>query len=180
MNHSYSFAVLFAGLLSGCITPAAIPETVVDVAKQHNSQTESDIIDTHQSYAHISTLLKNKSGECLRKQVSSEMYAGTSGGQQHYLTQIVAFTPNVTVSNQKTRLTLQSKIISGSTEIGMSPPPDGWYYLVVDVYPAGKNNSRVEMYYQKTASSYHVTYDAVKSWVTGKSLSCPDFSNSTN
>lgn len=174
MIRKYFAVALFAGLLSGCITPAAIPETVVDVAKKHASFTENDIIEVNQPYVHVSEILKNKAKECLRKQVSSEAYAG----RQHFLTQVTVITPNVTVGSQKTRLTLQSRIISGSTEIGGTPPPDGWYYMVVDAYPEGRQKTRVEMYYQKTASSYYVAYPAVKSWVTGENMNCPDFANS--
>ena len=85
MNRYFYAITLFSGLLSGCVTPAAIPETVVDVAKQHNSHTETEIIDVHQSYTHISDLLKKKSEECLRKKIYSETYAGTTGNQQHNL-----------------------------------------------------------------------------------------------
>lgn len=177
MIRKYYAVALLSWLLTGCITPAAIPETVVDVAKKHSSFTENDIIEVNQPFAHVSEILKNKSKECFRKQVSSEVFAGSSGGRQHFLTQVTVVTPNVTVSSQKTRLTLQTKIISGSTELGGTAPPDGWYYMVVDAYPEGRQKTRVEMYYQKTASSYYVAYPAVKSWVTGKNMSCPDFAN---
>ena len=60
MNRYFYAITLFSGLLSGCVTPAAIPETVVDVAKQHNSHTETEIIDVHQSYTHISDLLTGR------------------------------------------------------------------------------------------------------------------------
>ncbi len=180
MHRNSILAVLCAASLSGCIVPATTPDVVVQEAdKKQSSFTQRDTILVNKPYEHVSAILTKKSEECLHRKVTSYTYAGTDQGRNHFLQDVVALTPKITVKGGKTRLTLQSLYVSGTQELG-TPPPDGWYYMVVDAFPAGGRQTRVEMYYQKNGSSYYIVYPAVKRWLEEKDMRCPDFANSNS
>ncbi len=51
-------------------------------------------------------------------------------------------------------------------------PEDGYYLLVADAYPIGKNKTRVDLY--GPAIGHKVLIAAVKGWGTGEDAGSPD------
>lgn len=163
------FAFLIV-LLAGCGSMPKTPEILVQNAKDGKMMSEKDVFEVKRPIAEVTEVFKKKAHECFRQEVSSALHDASPGIKLNRR-EVRAFTPKVVVSKQRTRLTLQSKVTEGSTELG-DIPPDGWYMMVVDAYPANKNTTRVESYYQSTA--YHGAYTAVKLWANGTNMGCPD------
>jgi hypothetical protein len=67
---------------------------------------------------------------------------------------------------------LQGRVVSGSREVG-NPPADGFYRIVADVTPAGKNETAVKIYKQDPILDPVVK--ALRHWATGENLECPGF-----
>jgi len=51
------------------------------------------------------------------------------------------------------------------------PPPDGFFIIVADVYPAG-GASRVDV--QKHMPGYDGVMKAIRGWAQGTTTACPD------
>lgn len=160
----------FVLLLAGCGSMPKTPELLVQNAKGGKMFSEQDTFEVKKPIAEVAEVLKNKAHECLKQKVSTTSNAG-GPGVQLMRTDVRAFTPKVVVGKQRTRLTLQTKVVEGSTELG-DIPPDGWYMMVVDAYPVGNSTTRVETYFQQTG--FHGAFTAVKLWTTGKNMGCPD------
>lgn len=171
MTHTnFIIFAFFAILLAGCGSMPKTPELLIQNAKGSSMYSEQDVFDVKRPVAEVSAVLKNKAHECLKQKITSTRNDGGIGIKTMH-SEVRAFTPKVVVGKQRTRLTLQSKVIEGSTELG-DIPPDGWYMMVVDAYPVDKSTTRVESYFQQPA--YHSAFTAVKSWATGTNMGCPD------
>lgn len=162
---------LFAVFLAACGSMPKTPDLLVENAKGGGMFSEKETFEVSRPIAQVSDVLRKKAHECLQQQITSVTQGDSSGGIRLQQRQVQALTPKVTTDKQRTRLTLQVKTTQGPTELG-DIPPDGWYMLVVDAYPLGASRTRVESYYQH--SSYHGAYTAIKLWVTGANMGCPD------
>ncbi|MDP2762393.1 MAG: hypothetical protein Q8O64_18665 [Sideroxyarcus sp.] len=161
---------LFALLLAGCGSMPKTPELLIQNVKGGSMFSEQDVFEVKRPVTEVSEVLKNKAHECLKQKVSSTSNTG-GPGIQLMRTDVRAFTPKVVVGKQRARLTLQTKVIEGSTELG-DIPPDGWYMMVVDAYSVDSRTTRVETYFQQPG--YRGAFTAIKLWATGKNMGCPD------
>jgi hypothetical protein len=172
MTYKNFFVVsLVALFLGGCGSMPKTPELLIQNVNGGAAFSEKDTFEVKQPIATVSEVLKKKSHECFEQEISHTSQGDTTGGirmDRHITRQL---TPKVVVGKQHTRLVVQAKTTQGSTELG-DIPPDGWYMLVVDAYPVNKNTTRVETYYQQT--SFRGAYTAIKPWITGTNMSCPD------
>jgi hypothetical protein len=163
--------LFFTASLAGCISAPKSPEAIIASAKGGEVFTEKDVFEVNQPIEHVSEVLKKKSHECFEQEISFTARGDTAGGVRMDRREVRELTPKIHVGKERTRLTLQVKSTGGSTDLG-AIPPGGWYMLVVDAYPEGKNKTRVESYYKQT--SYHGAFTAIKPWVTGTNVACPD------
>ena len=132
---------------------------------------DKDVFEVKRPIAQVTEVLKKKSAECFRQEISFISQGDSSGGIRLNQRQVRAFTPKVIVDKQHTRLTLQVKTTEGATELG-DIPHDGWYMMVVDAYPVDKSTTRIESYFQQTG--YKGAFTSIKPWVTGTNSGCPD------
>ncbi len=51
-------------------------------------------------------------------------------------------------------------------------PKRGYYYLVIDASRLGQRKTKIDMYYASSGDGPLVR--AVRSWVTGRAVGCPD------
>jgi len=164
-------------MLTGCMGMlGTLPETPelmvqrVENAESNSTKTEFEVGRPHNT---VSEVLERKSQECLNRRVT--IRTPVPGLIPSSNTRVEAFTSKVTRSEEQTRLTLQQKADSvGTVNVGPTPP-DGWYYLVLDAYPAGKEKTRIVAYHM-TVSPYPSVVDAARQWADGTSTGCPDLS----
>lgn len=165
-NKNFIVFSFLALLLTGCGSMPRTPEVLVENVKSGSMLSDKDAYVVKRPLAQVTGVLKEKSAECLNQKIETSWWE-----RGLHRRMVTAFTPRVTASKERTRLTLQSKIIEGSTEVG-DPPPEGWYMMVVDAYAVDKNTTRIESYFQQ--SSYKGAFTATKAWVTGANMGCPD------
>ena len=104
--------------------------------------------------------------KCLHKRVTS-----TSSGYMHYQVITTDYNPTVLISKQRAELHLQQDHIQGVMNVSKKPN-GGYFMMVVDASPAGKNKSQIEIYAPSVGSDKII--QAVKGWTTGKTIGCPD------
>ena len=167
MRFKNYFVISFlAGVLAGCGSMPKTPDLLVQNANDSKMYSEKDVFEVKRPISQVTTVLKEKSAECLQRKIESRWREGGLNRRQ-----VTALTPKVEVSKDHTQLTLQTKTVEGSTDLG-DIPADGWYIMVVNAYPKDKSTTRVESYFQYTA--YKTAFTAIKPWVTGSNLGCPD------
>jgi hypothetical protein len=163
---------VFALFLAGCGTMPATPENVIDDVKAKEMYAKQDTYEVKVPISKVAAVLKEKSSECLQKSIRSTNLQSTGIGTTGYRTTSIVLTPHVLVTKERVRMTIQHKNVSQGTGNLSSMPEDGWYIMVVDAYPVDKQTTRIESYFRYT--NYDVMQSAVKSWLTGKNMGCPD------
>ena len=168
MNYRALFVVFLSALfLAGCGSMPKTPDLLVENAKGGKMFSEKDTFEVKQSLASVTAVLKGKLSECFKKQIEVNYW---QYGTYHH--DVYMFTPKLSASKEKARLTLQKMNDSvGTANLG-GMPPEGWYMMVVDAYPVDKGTTRVETYFQDTDNKN--VFTAVKAWMTGTNTGCPD------
>lgn len=167
MIHAKSISYAFTAiLLAGCGTVPQTPEILVKNVKEDGMFSEKDVFEVKRPIAQIEEVFRKKAPECLQQNI-------TSTWRQNGMLrrEVRAYTPKVTANKQRVRLTLQTKVIEGSIQLG-DLPPDGVYMMVADAYPVGKSATRVESYIQWP--DQRAAFAAIKHWATGTNMGCPD------
>jgi len=116
-------------------------------------------------YPEISATIKKMAPKCLNVTLTTQQRAGYG-----YSTSIMHYTPTVIATSQRTELHVQT-IFENAVMIG-TPPKNGVYQLVVDVFPAGAKQSRAVIY--GPSMGLGTMIKGVKGWITGDNIGCPD------
>lgn len=161
----------FILVLAGCGDMPRTPDLLVGNAKDGAMLSEKESFVVNKSLGEVAGVLKRKSNECLRRNVSFSAMGDSSGGIRMERRETRKLTPKLHMNGHHARLTVQVLVTEGSTDLG-DPPRDGWYMIVVDATAKGAHRTQVDAYYQHT--QFHGAYAAIKPWVTGTNMSCPD------
>ena len=117
----------------------------------------------------VSDLLKKKSVECLDKSVIRR-WTEPQGIYSIPRQQTVRYRPAMLVTAKKAELQVQ---VDDGTRGGLQKVPEGgMFILVVDVYPANNDQTRVEIY-GGGEHFYKAVAEGAKNWTTGSSITCP-------
>lgn len=117
------------------------------------------------SFRRVAKSLNTLAPKCLNKRIKS-----TSSGYMHHQVIVTDYNPTVTIKKNFVELALQQDHIQGVMNV-TKKPKGGYYMLVVDAFKAGKNKTKVVMYYPSIGSD--VIIKAIKSWIKGK-RGCPN------
>lgn len=154
-------------LLSGCASQPKTADQLRDNVKRNATFSSRDVFEVKKPYRQVSDTMRKKWLECLDSTATGTLHRGGN----LYATQTNVYKPKVAVTAQRTELTLQHKVTSGSTQLG-GPPPEGFFIIVTDVYPTDKNTTRVDV--QKHTIGYQGVMKAVRHWAEGTNMGCPD------
>lgn len=164
-------AAAVAALLSGCGTMGRTPDKLISQVKNMNNPSAIQKYEVDRPLAQVTSTLKEQARRCLAVTVTNTHQGNYAGTTQ---TDVLTYTPRVTAGGHRTRLTLQKGFGEEVRMVGEDKPePDGWYIMVVDAYPAGPHRTRVEAY---SGNGDNVAFKAVKHWIEGDNLGCPDMS----
>ncbi len=166
MSYKRLFTLL-AILLTGCGSMPKTPDLLVQNAKDGKMLSDKDVFEVKRPLSQVTAVLKEKSAECLQRNVETSWWQNGTRRQQ-----IITLTPKIVLSKDHTQLTLQTKHTEAGTFNAGGMPPDGWYMMVVNAYSTDNRTTRIESYYQE--SSFKGAFTAIKPWVTGANSGCPD------
>lgn len=162
--------IFFVVLLAGCADSPRTADLLIQNARDEVLLSTKDAFVVNLPIGRVSNMLNKMADECIHQKVTRN-FRDASGEVAVNITQTIELIPKVIVDKERTRLTVQYKVIEGIPEMG-NIPPNGLYFMLVDAYPVDKYTTRVESYYQQT--SFHALFQAVIPWVTGRNMTCPN------
>lgn len=157
---------LFTILLSGCVTHH--PQTAEEFRKAVPGafMAKVETFEVNRPFRDVAKTFQQKAPECLNVRVRT-----TSQTNMSYQVIVARYKPTVVVTKERAELHVQQHHEAGV--LNVTKEPDGGYYLLVtDAYPLGKNRTRVEMY--RPSIGHDVLIKAIKGWASGKNVGCPD------
>jgi hypothetical protein len=162
------FVLSNAVLLFGCGLQPKTADELRDNVKGKAVFSSREVFEVKKPYRQVSDTLKKKWLECLDSTTTGSFHRGGNT----FGTQTDIYKPKVSVTDQRTELTLQHKATGTAiTQVG-GPPPEGFFTFVTDVYPVDKNTTRVDV--QKQTPIHGDVVKAIRNWAEGTRMGCPD------
>lgn len=130
-----------------------------------------DTYTVNRPYSAVAKTLQDKTTECLPAKTAEKRC--TAGVCKHFQS---IYKPTLLKDSNKTELHVQYKREpDDGIYMGGKPPSDGMYIIVADAVPDGPKATKMTVY-APTMYFVHMP-NAVKHWVNGTNLGCPDFSS---
>lgn len=161
-------STLFIALLSGCAVMSGHPQTAEEFRQAVPGAFlgEVESFEVNRPFSDVAGTFRKKAPECLHKTVKT-----TSQTHMSYQVIVTTYNPTVLVSPDRAELHLQQHHDAGV--LNVTKEPEGGYYLIVaDAAPAGKNRTRVDLY--RPSVGFDVLVKGIKGWASGDVLGCPD------
>jgi hypothetical protein len=167
MNYRVLLTTLITTVsLSGCV--GHMPQTADEFRKELPGAFLGEVekFDVNRSYTDIGKTFQKMAPKCLNVRIKSTSQSSTS-----YQVVVTKWHSTVKITKQKTELHIQQLHEQGVMNV-YKVPPNGYYMMVVDATPTGKNKSQVTMY--RSSVGNETLIKAIKGWASGKNLGCPD------
>jgi hypothetical protein len=130
---------------------------------------KKESFEVNRPFRAVADTFRKRAPECLSVSVkTTSSQPGTS-----YQVVVADYKPTVVVTNERAELHLQEKHTRGVMR-ATAEPADGHYLVVADAFPVDRNRTRVDVY-GPTGGPGALVIRTVKSWATGESTACPDF-----
>jgi len=158
--------VCASGLLGGCVSshPQNAQEFRDAVPGAFTAAFETYTVN--RSFDDVARTFQKKAPECLNVRIKT-----TSQTNMSYQVIVTKYNPTVHVTNERAELHVQQDHEKGVLNV-TKKPERGYYLMVVDAFPAGTNQTKIDVYRPKIGYK-HVTH-AIRGWATGDNLGCPD------
>ena len=166
MNLRLMFTAIVITLLTGCV--GHMPQSADEFRKELPGAFLGEVekFDVERSVTAIGKTFQKMAPKCLDVRIKSTSQSSTS-----YQVTVTKWNPTVKVTKQRAELHIQQHHEQGVMNV-YKAPPGGYYMMVVDATPTGKNKSQVTMY--RSSIGNEALIKAIKSWASGKNLGCPD------
>jgi hypothetical protein len=162
-------ALVVAASLAGCA--AKQPQTPDEFrqAVPGAFMAKKETFEVNRPFRTVADTFRKRAPECLNVSVkTTSSQPGTS-----YQVVVADYKPTVVVTKERAELHLQEKHTRGVMRVAKEPE-DGHYLVVADAYPLERNRTRIEIY-GPTGGPGALVIRTVKSWASGESTACPDF-----
>lgn len=172
MLREIAIGLVVGGGLCGCAAldqPASPAEYRSAVKSSSLAVVES--VDAARPFQQVADTLKKKANECLAITAvsSGPVFQGNTVVTENTRT---VYKPTVTVTDSSLELAVQADFGSHTTPF-QKVPHGGFYVLLADVAPSGKNATKLTIYRGSLAKAKEID-NAIRAWVRGESSSCPD------
>ena len=168
MNFRFLPAIILAVTLSGCFS---MPQNADEfrLMAPTSSMIKIERFEVDRPFRQVARTLRQRADACLRIRVTTN----TSGGyRSHATTFREDYLPTTRITKRRAELHVQSHI-EGTNLIKVHKEPEGGYYLLIaDTTPVGRNRTRIELY--RPTIGHGVLSQSVRNWATGDNLGCPD------
>ncbi len=159
-------ALMLGALLSGCA--GHMPQTADEFRQGLPGAFLGKVekFDVSRSHTEVGKSFQEMAPQCLDVRIKSTSQSNTS-----YSVVVTKWNPTVKVSGQRAELHIQQLHEQGVLNV-YEVPEKGYYMMVVDAIPTGKNSSQIVMYRSSVGNKALVK--AIKGWAAGKDIGCPD------
>lgn len=166
MRNPIISVIAVAALAAGCVTqhPQTAEEFRQAVPSARFATTETFTVN--RSFRAVARTFKQKGPQCLNGTVRTTSRTSTS-----YQVLVAEYKPTVVVTPKRAELHLQRHYVQGVMHV-TEEPKGGYYLLVADAYPAGRNKTRIQMF--RPSIGFDPLIQAIRNWASGKNLGCPD------
>ncbi len=130
---------------------------------------KQETVTVDRSYSKVIDTFRKRAGKCLNVVVQRDVV--NRYGQVVNTTNIT-YTPTLNVGKSRAELYLQQLPEGSATFVVGEMPEKGFYFFVADAIHAGKNKTRLDLYYSSYGAD--TLSRAVKNWAKGDNLGCPD------
>ena len=166
LKNKNSFLVIAITLITaGCAMPQNAEEFRQFTRKSPFKST--DTYEVARPLSEVSSTLRKKTNECLAYTIKTT----TTTDFVFKKTKTHTYKPTLITNPSRAELHLQ---LNRSEVIQVGAPPDGGYHVVLDATPITKGRTRIDTYALSMATDDKVILMALKGWVTGDNLGCPD------
>lgn len=166
MNIRCAIYIATSALLVGCAghMPQTADEFRTGLPDAFLGKVEK--FQVNRSYAEVGKSFQKMAPQCLDVRIKSTSQSSTS-----YQVVVTKWNPTVKINNQKAELHIQQLHEKGVLNV-YKVPEKGYYMMVVDAIPVGKNSSEIVMYRSSVGNKALVK--AIKGWAAGEKIGCPD------
>jgi hypothetical protein len=161
-------AILLAAALSACGTMPKSADEFRRMAPDSSFAT-LERFEVDRPFRQVAQTFEQRAEACLRVRVTTQSASvnrsGPSTFRQDYL-------PTTRVSPSRAELHIQAHIEGTNLIKVHEEPPGGYYLIVADAFPVGRDRTRIDFY--RPTIGHDVLIRAVRAWATGENLGCPD------
>ena len=169
MRRAASFAIALCGaLLSGCAAMTGHPQNAEEFRKAVPGAFlgEVETFEVDRPFAAVARTFQTKAPECLNVSIRT-----VSSTYMSYQVIVTTYKPTVVVNGDSAELHVQFHHDQGVMNV-TKEPEGGYYLLVADLFPAGANRTRVDLY--RPSMGHDVLIKGVKGWAKSDNAGCPD------
>ena len=174
MNLTRILALLaLTPLLHACVTQPKTADDLRNDVKRNAVFASHDQFEVKKPYRQVSETVKKRWMECFdTRTAGSYVSSGSMGGMPGTISSVTyIYTPTSNVTSARTELALQQRAKATGLYTPGGPPPDGFFIMVTDIYPAGNNATRVDI--QKRIVGFGDVMKVVRQWAEGTGTGCP-------
>jgi hypothetical protein len=168
MKSRFIPAIILITAISGCGT---MPKTAEEFRRMEpgSSFVKLEQFEVNRPFRQVAKTFRERADACLRIRVTTN----SSGGyRSHPTTFKQDYLPTMRITKRRAELHIQQHI-EGTNLVKVHKEPDGGYYLLVaDAIPIGRNRTRIDLYRPTMGNS--VLNQSIRNWATGENLGCPD------
>jgi len=167
MNTKFPSYIIVLGLiLSGCAghMPQTADEFRQEVPGAFMGMVEKFEVD--RPYTEVGKSFQKMAPQCLDVRIET-----TSQTNMSYQVIVTKWNPTVKITDQRAEMYIQQLHEKGVLNVH-EVPDKGYYMMVIDAIPVGKNSSQIVMYRASVGNKALVK--AIKGWAAGKNIGCPD------
>jgi len=159
------FIAILSTLLYGC---GHMPQTAEEFRTEVPGAFMGEVVkfDVKRSYTDIGKTFQKMAPKCLDVRIKT-----TSQTNMSYQVIVTKWNPTVKISDKKAELHIQQVHEKGVLNVH-EVPEKGYYRMVVDAIPTGKNSSQVVMY--RASVGNKTLNKAILGWAAGENIGCPD------
>ena len=166
MKIRFVFYIAIFSILAGCA--GHMPQTADEFRNELPSAFLGEVekFQVNRSYTEIGKSFQKMVPQCLDVRIKSVSQTNTS-----YSVVVTKWNPSVKINDQKAELHIQQLHEQGVLNV-YEVPDKGYYMMVVDAVPLGKNSSEIIMY--RSSVGNKALIKAIKGWAAGEKTGCPD------
>ncbi len=166
MKIRFVFYTALFSILTGCAghMPQTADEFRTELPGAFLGEVEK--FQVNRSYTDVGKSFQKMAPQCLDVRIKSTSQSSTS-----YSVVVTKWNPTVIINEQKAELHIQQLHEQGVLNV-YEVPPKGYYMMVVDAVPVGKNSSEIIMY--RSSVGNKALIKAIKGWAAGDKTGCPD------
>ncbi len=166
MKIRFLLYIAIFSILTGCA--GHMPQTADQFRKELPDAFMGEVekFQVNRPYTEVGKSFQKMAPQCLDVRIKSTSQSSTS-----YQVIVTKWNPTVKISDKKAELYIQQQHEQGVLNV-YEVPENGYYMMVVDAIPLGKNKSEVVMY--RSSFGNKALIKAIKGWAAGEKIGCPD------